>query len=446
MWNHSSKKPLGEASVNVTNPKTGETTKTDFIVVSNKFNNLLGVAAVQHLNLITVNKQNFTMGQVAVSDLGDLGEVHLYTDDIVHPRALPCCTIPITLRDRVKQELDRMVSTGVIEPVDEPTEWVSQMAIVEKANGSLRICIDPQPLNVVLKREHFKLTTFDETIQKLANAKIFSRLDVESAFWHVKLDEDSSDLTTMTTPFGRYRWKRLPFGLKVSSEIFQKRLQQALEGLSGVMCVADDIVVIGQGDDLETAKADHAQNLLLLQKRCKDKNIKLNDKKSDIEKSSISFIGHSISDKGIGPDPRKVKAVQDMPKPTSGVRRLCGCVQYLARFLLNLADDLKPLRKLTCDDVPWNWDEECDQALAKVKEKVTSTSILTFYDPAKELTIHVDSSKDGIGAALLQDGKPIEFASRTMTNTEGRYAQIEKECLAVVFGLERFDQFTTHRK
>ena len=154
------------------------------------------------MNLITVNKQKFTVGQVAVSELGDLGEVHLYTDDDVHPRALPCRTIPIALRDRVKQELGRMVSTGVIEPVDKPTEWVSQMAIIEKANGSLRICIDPQPLNVALKREHFKLLTFDKTIPKLANAKIFSRLDVESAFWHVKLDEASSDLTTMTTPFG----------------------------------------------------------------------------------------------------------------------------------------------------------------------------------------------------------------------------------------------------
>ena len=142
------------------------------------------------------------------------------------------------------------------------------MAIVEKAKGSLRICIDPLPLNVALKREQFKLPTFDKTIPKLANTKIFSHLDVESAFWHVKLDEASSDLITMPTPFGRYRWKRLPFGLKVSSEIFQKRLLQALEGLSGVMCVADDIVVIGQGDDLETAKADHAQSLVLLQKRC----------------------------------------------------------------------------------------------------------------------------------------------------------------------------------
>ena len=137
-----------------------------------------------------------------------------------------------------------------------------------------------------------------------------------------------------------------------------------------------------------------------------------------------------------------------MPKPTdaSSVRCLCGFVQNLARFLPNLADDLKPLRKLTCDDVPWNWDEECDRALAKVKEKVTSTPILTFYEPAKELTIQVDSSKDGIGAALFQDGKPIEFASCTMTNTKGRYAQTEKECLAVVFGLERFDQYTYGRE
>ena len=138
------------------------------------------------------------------------------------------------------------------------------------------------------------------------------------------------------------------------------------------MCVADDILVIGQGDDLETAKADHAQNLVLLQKRCKDKNIKLNDKKSDIKKSSISFMGHMITDKGIGPDAKKVKAVQDMPKSTdaSGVHRLCGFVQYLARFLPNLADDLKPLTKLTCDDAPWNWNEECDQARAKVKSLV----------------------------------------------------------------------------
>ena len=121
------------------------------------------------------------------------------------------------------------------------------------------------------------------------------------------------------------------------------------------MC-CNNILIIGQGDDLETVKADLAQNLILLQEWCKDKNIKLYDKKSDIEKSSIGFMGHTISDKGISQDPKKVKAVQDTPKPTdaSSVRCLCRFVHYLARFLPNLADDLKPMRKMTCDDVPWN--------------------------------------------------------------------------------------------
>ena len=141
-------------------------------------------------------------------------------------------------------------------------------------------------------------------------------------------------LTTMATPFGRYRWRRLPFGLKVSSEIFQKRLLQALEGLEGVLCVADDIVVVGRGDTLQSARQDHDKNLKYLQERCVTEHIKLNDKKSSIEKRSITFMGHVISDDGISPDPAKVAAVRDMPKPTDaeGVRRICGFFQYLARF------------------------------------------------------------------------------------------------------------------
>ena len=449
MWNKSSEKPLGETTLEVLNPRSGETSAVDFVVVPNHLNCLLGISAVQHMNLVTINRGNFNLGAVSSTrDIGDLGEVHLYTADDVQPRALPARTVPIALRERVKTELDRMSDLGIIEKVDTPTEWVSQMAVVEKSDGSLRICIDPQSLNVALKREHFKLPTFDDVLPQLTDAKIFSRLDVQSAFWHVRLDEESSLLTTMATPFGRYKWKRLPFGLKVSSEIFQKRLLQGLEGLEGVLCVADDIVVVGRGDTLQSAKQDHDKNLKALQERCVKEHIKLNDKKSNIEKSSITFMGHVVSDKGISPDPAKVEAVRNMPIPTDaeGVRRICGFFQYLARFLPNLADDLKPLRKLTHDGVPWNWTKECDEALLKVKSKVTESPVLAYYDPAKELTVQVDSSEGGIGAALLQDGRPIEFASRTMTPTETRYAQIEKECLAVVFGLERFDQYTYGRE
>ena len=127
---------------------------------------------------------------------------------------MPCRKLPLSLQDDVKKETDKLVERKVLIPVSEPTEWVSQMAVVRKASGKLRICIDPQPLNTALMREHYRLTTLDDVLPKLANARIFSKLDIREAYWHVKLEESSSRLTTMITPFGRYRWARLPFGLK----------------------------------------------------------------------------------------------------------------------------------------------------------------------------------------------------------------------------------------
>ncbi len=126
----------------------------------------------------------------------------------------------------LRRSLDRLVEKGVLVPVTEPTEWVSQMAVVHKRDGKLRICIDPQPLNAALNREHYRLPVLDDVLPKLKDSKVFSKLDVREAYWHVRLDDSSSRLTTMITPFGRYMWKRLPFGLKVSSEIFQRKIDE----------------------------------------------------------------------------------------------------------------------------------------------------------------------------------------------------------------------------
>ena len=133
------------------------------------------------------------------------------------------------------------------------------MAVVRKPNGKLRICIDPQPLNATLKREHYRLPVLDDVLPKLKDAKIFSKLDVKEAYWHVRLDEaaNSSKLTTMITPFGRYMWKRLPFGLKVSSEIFQRKIDEALGDLDGVFNIVDDVVIVGFGNSDAEAQSDH---------------------------------------------------------------------------------------------------------------------------------------------------------------------------------------------
>ena len=170
------------------------------------------------------------------------GKVHLALAPNAEPALRPPRTLPESLSLTVKMDLDRLDETGVIIKVDEPTDWVNQMSVVKKRSGAVRICIDPRPLNLALKREHFKLPVFDDILPRLGNSTRFAVCDLQQGYLHCELDDESS-LLTFATPFGRYRWQSLPFGLKVSSEIFPKRLQHALEGLDNVHCVADDIIV-----------------------------------------------------------------------------------------------------------------------------------------------------------------------------------------------------------
>ena len=307
---------------------------------------------------------------------------------------------------RCHTELNNLVERGVLIPVTEPTQWVSQMAVVRKSNGKLRICIDPQPLNEALMREHYKLPTVDDVLPMLHDAKVFSKLDVKEAFWHVRLDEESSKLTTMITPFGRFRWVRLPFGLKVSSEIFQRKLMDALSGLDGAFTIADDIIIAGCGRTESEAVKDNDVKLAKLYQRCKEQHIMLNEAKKEIGKSEIQFHGHLFTNQGVKVDKSKVEAVLHMPHPTDiqGVKRLCGMSQYMAKFLPNLAADLEPIRALTRKDTEWNWSTVCDNALETVKQKLSATPVLAYFDTNKDIVLQVDSSKDGIGAVLLQDG------------------------------------------
>jgi hypothetical protein len=250
MWNGSSMKPIGEATLQVTNPKDGRSLNVRFTVVGNNYTCLLGVDTIQQMGFVTINRSVFvsSVKEEPLPGLGGLGEARLCVRPDARPKVLPCRNVPLAVQNEVHQQLETLVKRGVLVKVEEPTEWVSQMAITRKeSDGSIRICIDPQPLNEALMREHFKLPTLEVVLPSLHNAKVFTTLDVKEAFWHVRLDTESSLLTTMITPFGRYRWTRLPFGLCVSSEIFQKQLCQALEGLDGVLCVADDIVVVGKG-------------------------------------------------------------------------------------------------------------------------------------------------------------------------------------------------------
>ncbi|XP_055997137.1 uncharacterized protein K02A2.6-like [Ostrea edulis] len=247
MFNKLSLIPHDEASLTLKNVKTGEENEIKFIIVPNSFQSLLGLKTIQQLGLVTVNQERFIAKIESSTNLDDLGEVSLMVDPSVKPKILPSRKIPLALKDHVKKDLDQLVDKGILVTVTKPTEWVSQMAVVQKSNGKFRICIDPQPLNVALQSEHYNLPTFDDVLPNLKNARMFSKLNVQEAFWHVRLDGKSSILTTMITPYGRYRWTRLSFGLCVSSEIFQRKLNEDQEGLEGTFTIIDDIIIASQG-------------------------------------------------------------------------------------------------------------------------------------------------------------------------------------------------------
>jgi hypothetical protein len=291
------------------------------------------------------------------------------------------------------------------------------------------------------------MTTIEEILPDLHNAKVFSVLDARNGFWHVELDEDSSKLTCFNTPFGRYRWLRMPFGIKSAPEEYMRRQQQALEGLQGVKSIADDLLVYGVGETEEQAIQDHNANLQNLIHRCQEQGIKLNKEKAKLGLTAVPFIGHVITNEGLKADPQKIQAVIEMPIPTDvkATQRLIGFVNYLSKFLPNLSDMCEPLRKLTVKGVIFDWTEAHTKAVNRIKQAVTSYPVLKYFDPKKPVTLQVDASETGLGAALMQEGQPVAYASRALTDAETRYAQIEKELLAALYGLEKYHMYTYGR-
>ena len=303
----------------------------------------------------------------------------------------------------------------------------------------LRICLDPKDLNRAIQREYYPLPTIEDIATRLHGAKVYRKLDVRNGFWRMALDEDSSFLTTFHTLFGCYHWRRLPFGISTAPEVFQRKMHELIKGLSSIKVVAHDFIVIGCGSTVEEATIDHDKVLTAFLERCKEQGVKLNTDKLNLRMTEVPFIGHMATDKGLGIDPAKVWAIRDMPASTdkAGVQRLLGLAQYLSKFLPRLSDITKPMRELRQNNVQWAWRTQ-EASLEALKKAVMSTPILRYYNLQEEVTLQCDASQFGLGAALLQNGQPVAYASCALTDTETCYAQIEKElffCILLIFFL-----------
>ena len=431
MFNKTELTPLGSVNVETLDPKNEEILMLEYLVVAKGHMPILGAQAIQEFKLMTINSDNIMSVMTAApapaqphnNDIvaefkgvfegdGKLeGQLHFEVDTSVSPVALPVRKTPIALKEPLKRELDRLTDKGILQPVHAPTDWVSSMVVATKRNGKIRLCVDPKPLNKALKRSYYPLPLIDDLLPKLMNARVFTVVDAKNGFWHVQLDEPSSLLTTFGTPWGRYRWTRMPFGISVAPEEFQRRLNNALEGLNGVEPILDDILLYGVGETYAEALSDHDTKLRALFQRCRDKGIKLNKEKLKLRCSEVSFMGHTVSKVGLKPDPAKLQGIQEMPSPQNkqDIKRFLGMINYLQRYAPNLSQATAPLRDLLKETNQFCWDTPQKQSFNNAKQVYT----LEFGQRPKALATYAAETPEIRPDCYVQEGFRDGFSRYT---------------------------------
>lgn len=350
--------------------------------------------------------------------------------------------VPHAIREKLKEKLNDLVKKKIIVKADGFTEWAHNIVIRHKKDKTLRVCLDPGELNENIIDENFLIPTLDELTAKLKSVRFFSVLDLKDGFWHVKLDAQSQNLCTFATPFGNYKFLRMPFGIKSGPKVFQRKNNEIFGDIENIFIYMDDILILGK------TREEHDKALLTVLERARQNKVKFNKDKMKIAVNEVKYLGHVFSEDKITPDSDRIEAIKQMgePRDKTDLQKFLGVVNYVRQFIVNLAEITAPLRELLKKNVVFNWTATHSEAIKKIKEAIVNAPILVPFDETKDIQIQSDASKHGLGCCILQDGKPISFASRTLTDAECRYSQIEKEFLSILFACKKFRFYTYGRK
>lgn len=444
---------LGTAAVRI----KGNCRSTDskIFVLKGSRRNLLGLPDLRKLNLLAVVNSLVSnmfdpmkIFPKVFEGLGTLpGSFRIHVKQGTEPKCI-FAPRPIAAGYKVKAklELDEMIKMGVIEPVEKPTDWCSALTIAPKSEGKIRMCVDLTSLNKSVKREIYPLPRISDMLSLLSTGTMFSKLDANSGFWQVKLDDKSKLLTTFVTPWGRFCFRRMPFGISSAPEFFQRAMEKILVGLDGVICLMDDILVYGK------TASDHWDKLYKVMDRIEKSGMTLKKEKCEFGCTEIKFLGHLVSRDGIQPDPDKIKAIMKINPPNSKreARRFTGMVNYVSKFSDKIAGICRPIYAVSGTKSQWFWGADQQSAFDEVKRELSKAPILCVFDLNKKHRVSADASRNALGAVLLQlnnsnHWQPVEYASRKMTQAEEKYAMVEKEALAITWACEKFDYFLVGR-
>ena len=358
------------------------------------------------------------------------------------PKFCKARPVPFSLKPAIEKELDRLEGAGIIEKVTY-SQWAAPVVPVPKGDGHIRLCGDYKvTINPALDVDQYPLPKPDDIFATLAGGKWFSKIDLTHAYQQMRLEEGSRDYVTINTHRGLYQYTRLPFGVASAPALFQKVMDTVLQGLDKVICYLDDILITGSSEE------EHLQNVEKVLQRLQQYGIRAKRSKCAFHCQAVEYLGHCIDATGLHTTTSKVQAIAEAPQPRNAqeLRSFLGLLHYYGKFLPNLSTLLHPLNALLRADSKWVWSEECTKSFESAKELLSKAPVLAHYDPSLPIKLAGDASAYGIGAVIshvFPDGseRPIAYASCTLSSTERNYAQLEKEALSLVYGIQKFHQY-----
>ena len=371
----------------------------------------------------------------------------LYIDENTRPRFEKACPVAYAHRKRVEKELERLQALDIIQPV-QFSDWATPIVPVMKNDGGVRICGDfKSTVNRAARLDKYPIPRIEDLFALLAGGKTFSKLDLSHAYLQIALDEMSQQYVTINTHKGLFRYTRLPFGIASAPFIFQRVMETLLQGIPRVSVYLDDILVTGASEQ------EHLANLAQVVQRLEAAGMQLKRSKCAFLLPSLSYLGHVISAEGLHTAQVKFKAIVDAPDPKNltELRSFLGLVNYYGKFLPNLATILSPLYKLLQQTSNWRWGPREKRAFRRVKKLLLSNRVLTHFSEELPLLLECAASPYGLGAVLsheFPDGteRPVGFASRTLTQAERNYLHLDKEALAIIFGVKKYHHYLYGRR
>ena len=313
------------------------------------------------------------------------------------------------------------------------------MLFQKKQNGTLRMCVDYRALNKVTIKNKYPIPLVAELFDRLSKAEYFTKLDLRSGYWQVRVAEGDEAKTTCVTRYGSFEFLVMPFGLTNAPATFCNLMNDVLFDFldSFVVVYLDDIVIYSP------TLQDHVVHLEMVLDRLRQNQLYVKKEKREFAQTDIKFLGHLISKSEIRMDGAKVAAIRDWPAPTkvTELRSFLGLANYYRRFILGYSKIVNALTDLLKKERKWEWDAECQAAFQKLKDAITSEPVLRLPDMELSFEVHTDASDRALGGVLVQEGHPVAFESRKLNAAEERYSAHEKEMTAVIHCLETWKHY-----